>query len=637
MTNHTPPIDFERIRQDRLAAGEVRPIKKAEQGEVGKFPRPSLLAGDPEDDPRLDVSQPAASTGPACADSDLPFGYAMTTRGLVWSDANNDDDRPELLLAGAFEIVAETRDRDGTSWGVLLRWKDHDGREHHFAVPRAMLAGDGADARRVLLDGGLYVAPSRAARDRLTAFLALVRSSGRFTATTRIGWHGSAFVLPEGSVGGKGGEHHLLQGLGAGEHVLHQSGTLKDWQDNIARYAVGNSRLLFSLSTAFAAALIEPCSAESGGIHLRGLSSTGKSTALAVAGSVWGGGETGGYVRSWRATANGLEGVATGHCDALLCLDELAELGPRDAAQVAYMLANGSGKSRSARDGSARKAARWRVLFLSSGEISLADKVAEGGARRLAAGQQVRILDLPADAGAGLGVFEELHEFPSAEPFARHLKAASLSCYGAAAREFLRYVVEDLDAVRLSVSARCREFFDRYVPAQADGQVQRAANRFALIAAAGEVAVDAGVLPWPTGVATDAAGRCFTDWLQARGGTEPPEVRDGIEQVRAFLVAHGMSRFVPAWAESEDGAVATSEIAGFRKQEGDEWDYYVTTGAWRQICVGFNPQLISAVLAERGMLVVPDARHRAKSIKVPRHNKLRLYHLRAAFLEGESD
>lgn len=35
MTNHTPPIDFERIRQDRLATGEVRPIKQAEQGEVG--------------------------------------------------------------------------------------------------------------------------------------------------------------------------------------------------------------------------------------------------------------------------------------------------------------------------------------------------------------------------------------------------------------------------------------------------------------------------------------------------------------------------------------------------------------------------------------------------------------------------
>ena len=63
-----------------------------------------------------------------------------------------------------------------------------------------------------------------------------------------------------------------------------------------------------------------------GGIHFRSASSTGKSTALHVAGSVWGGGDATGYVRSWRATANGLEGVALNHCDTLLCLDELSQL-----------------------------------------------------------------------------------------------------------------------------------------------------------------------------------------------------------------------------------------------------------------------------------------------------------------------
>ena len=266
----------------------------------------------------------------------------------------------------------------------------------------------------------------------------------------------------------------------------------------MAAYAAGNSRLLLALSTAFAAPLIRPCEVEGGGIHLRGVSSTGKSTALAMAGSVWGGGEPGGYVRSWRATANGLEGVALGHCDALLCLDELGELGAGDAGDVAYMLANGVGKSRSTRDGSVRKAARWRLLFLSSGEIGLAEKAAElGSGRRLAPGQQVRILDLPADAGAGLGVFEELHGFGSAEPLARHLKTTSTKFFGTAARAFLRYVVQDVERLRKTVSALSRDFIRRYVPDEADGQVHRAANRFALIAAAGEIAIEAGVVPWP--------------------------------------------------------------------------------------------------------------------------------------------
>ena len=49
----------------------------------------------------------------------------------------------------------------------------------------------------------------------------------------------------------------------------------------------------------------------------------------------------------------------------------------REVGHVAYMLANSEGKSRAKRDGSGRPAARWRTLLLSSGEQSLADKMAE--------------------------------------------------------------------------------------------------------------------------------------------------------------------------------------------------------------------------------------------------------------------
>jgi uncharacterized protein (DUF927 family) len=415
---------------------------------------------------------------------------------------------------------------------------------------------------------------------------------------------------------------------------------LPEWQDRVARYAVGNSRLALALSASFAAALVGPCEAESGGIHLRGASSSGKSTALTVAGSAWGGGELGGYVRSWRATANGLEAVALGHCDALLCLDELAQVAARDAGEVAYMLANGTGKSRSARDGSARRAARWRVLFLSSGEIGLSNKVAEDGRkRRLAAGQQVRVVDIPADAGAGLGLFEALHGFPSAEALARHLRTASASVYGMAARVFLERIAGDLDGIRRAVAQHSRDFVAHQVPPGADGQVQRVAQRFALIAAGGELAVAAGVLPWPAGEATGAAARCFADWLTARGGAEPAEVRDGIAQVRSFLFANGQARFVPAWEVAADQRLPARDVAGFRKHEGDGWDYFVTTSAWREeVCAGLNASALAGALAERGLLRVPEkGPHRAKAITVPGYGKLRLYHLPACLLEGDGD
>src|SRR5262249_21133061 len=150
-------------------------------------------------------------------------------------------------------------------------------------------------------------------------------------------------------------------------------------------------RLAFGISVAFAPPLMELVGETSGGVHYRGTSSIGKTTVLYMAGSVWGSGGMNGFTRTWRATSNGLEATAECHCDALLCLDELSQMDSREAGETAYMLSNGSGKSRARRDGSSRDAAQWRLLFLSTGEISLADKMNETG-RQARAGQEIRLL-----------------------------------------------------------------------------------------------------------------------------------------------------------------------------------------------------------------------------------------------------
>ena len=145
----------------------------------------------------------------------------------------------------------------------------------------------------------------------------------------------------------------------------------EEWRENVAALA-GETREWCSPSVvAFAGPLIEPAGEDSGGFHLRGASSTGKSTALRLAASVWGNPSQ--YCRLWRATTNGLEGLAALHNDGVLILDELGQVDPRDAGEAAYMLANGRGKARAARDGTARQSATWRLFFLSAGEESLSD------------------------------------------------------------------------------------------------------------------------------------------------------------------------------------------------------------------------------------------------------------------------
>ena len=144
------------------------------------------------------------------------------------------------------------------------------------------------------------------------------------------------------------------------------------------------------------------------------------------------------------------------------------------------------------------------------------------------------------------------------------------------------------------------------VPAKADGQVGRVAARFALVAAAGELATALGILPWSEGEASAAAARCFKDWLAARGDSGPEEISEGIRQVRAFIELHGTSRFEEAWPqdtrkkaeitpETELVIRRTINRAGFRRLEheglGENWEYYVLPEAWRnEVCAGFDAE-----------------------------------------------
>jgi putative DNA primase/helicase len=137
-------------------------------------------------------------------------------------------------------------------------------------------------------------------------------------------------------------------------------------------------------------------------------------TLLQMAASVWERGATPGYVRAWRATANGFEGAAASASDTMLLLDDLAVAESRDAQAAIYGLANGCGKARAARDGSLREPKTWRVLTLSTGEVPTETELSEEKGRKARAGQLVRMLDIPADRGMGFGVFD--HAGPEGDP-----------------------------------------------------------------------------------------------------------------------------------------------------------------------------------------------------------------------------
>ena len=262
---------------------------------------------------------------------------------------------------------------------------------------------------------------------------------------------------------------------------------------------------------------------------------------------------------------------------------------------LAYMLGNEAGKARMRRDATARETLTWRTLFLSTGEVGLLAKLIEIG-RRPRAGQSMRLLEIPADAGAGLGCFEKLHGQVGGDALARHLKLASDQHKGHAARAFVEQVAAEFAEVGEAVTDFRKRWIAANVPAGADGQALRAAGRFGLIAAAGELARGWGVLPWPEGEAERAASTCFEAWLATRGGTEPQEIIEGLAQVRQFIEEHGNDRFERAWEVRYDAGgreipERVARRAGFRRQvePGGDWEYLVLPKSWRrEVCRGFD-------------------------------------------------
>src|ERR1700730_310248 len=124
----------------------------------------------------------------------------------------------------------------------------------------------------------------------------------------------------------------------------------------------------------------------------------------------------------------------------------------------------------------ARRVAQWLTLFLSSGEIGRADKIAEDGNKRTRAGQEVRFVDIPADAGAGHGVFENLHGAAHGGELAELLRQATLNCYGTPIRRYLELLTQcygnDLQRLVDRLRKSRDDFLARLVPDPVSGQVR---------------------------------------------------------------------------------------------------------------------------------------------------------------------
>ncbi|WP_374350040.1 DUF927 domain-containing protein [Chitinimonas sp.] len=567
-------------------------------------------------------TKPAADSEPAGV-----TGYTLRDDGLYW--AKSDDAMP-IKLCGWLRVLSHTMNRDDADVGLLLSFRHYiTGGTVEWVAPRRLLYAEGcAELVGGLVDRGLWLSTNPAARRALAAYLVGSQPGNTVRLVRTVGWHGDAFVLPDGVVGATP-EPLRYQPRGQAPAHFQTAGTLAGWRESVGTLAVGNPLLVLSIGMALAAPLLRLVGLDSGGFHLYGKSKDGKTAICDLAGSVWG--KPKGYRVTWSGTATGIEYASETFNDLPMVLDEIGLAKPQDVHLVIYQLSQGVGKARGRADGGLRELTRWTCAVLSNGEHDLSTYLASGGIK-VKAGQLVRFINLP--AARAHGAFDALHGHGSHAELVASLYRSAGQHYGTAGPAFMGKLIEaGAERLREVADDALRAFAARVLPGDASGQARHACHYFALAALAGELASEWDLTGWPAGAATEACAELFAGWLGQRGGAGEHEHAEYIRHLQAFLEKNGQGMFTPF--QGEDAPPPTEEAhrprtlyqAGFVREEkeytsGQIYDggrdgepapvgkvvstartYYITPSAWRDtVFAGLDARAAARHLLVLGVL-----------------------------------
>ena len=464
----------------------------------------------------------------------IPPKFRVNSKGL-YKEVERGDLIVPIRIGDPITVKALVRlGRDG-KWGKLVAWKDSDGVPVETVITREELYGK-SDIWLQKSAGASYNMDALQVTN-LKQYLSLADPSRRANLISKPGWYGNVYAVNRDLVIGALDE----DAIASFQSTCNEKGSLDDWKLHVATLTRGNPIQTIVLCEALAAPLLDPANQESGGLHLIGNSSCGKSTSLKFAQSVW---DYKQQLDTWRATDNALEFVARAHNDGLLIRDESGEAKPQTLDAGIYMLGDNRGKDRchSGSNGvQAKDPLTWRVCVLSSGEEDIETRLKSAGIQ-IKAGQRVRLPGIRVTPND----LRDLHGFQNPADFIAEAEKNFAQYYGTAGPEFVRYVVANLKLLRKKLSSLVNEQAAALCrPIEpCDPQIRRVAKKFALYQIAGHLASVWGILPHTEAEIDQAVELCFARWLSRWGRTTSAEEAEVLERVCSYIETNPRN-FIP--------------------------------------------------------------------------------------------
>jgi len=469
---------------------------------------------------------------------DLGEGYFTNGEGDLLT-LDKDGNEMVVVAGGNVQAHAMSHLEGSVEWSVHYSHRDFDGKKHLTTHSVADLHTNHKTVLRGFLSKGLRLMAGRS--KQFMHFLITHLPAARYIRVSRSGWLEKSwvYVQPNWCEGDPGEKIHLeLEKNCPTISSMNASGTLEEWQQNVAAPLQGNSLAMFCLLFAFLGPMLKILGLEGGGFHVVGRSSIGKTTGLQCAASVYGCGaspsaESGlAYTQAWNQTSNALEGLAAGHTDACTLLDEIKLYAGNDLGSDLYLLAGGRGKGAMDSQRKLREVSTWRGSILSTGEMGILEAIQQKGGRAKA-GMMVRLVDIPV-----ANMFPNPPDGMSSGEFSNWVKAQCGTYYGTAGRAFVSFLVDQLKSepgeVITGLRATLEEFWKELIPAEATSIQERAIRRFAAVRLAGHAAIEAGILPYTA----DDVDNCVSDvmgtWLTYRPSVT--DVQRSLAVLQDFLV-----------------------------------------------------------------------------------------------------
>jgi len=220
--------------------------------------------------------------------------------------------------------------------------------------------------------------------------------------------------------------------------AFEPKGTLEEWKETINFYNREGFELhQFVVGSSFGSILMNLSPVNCAALHIHSKESgVGKTTAIAAAVSVWGRPEE--LIINERDTFNTKMHRGEIYHNLPLYMDELTNSSANELSNLAYQLTGGRQRGRMTSGGNAERyrGDAWKLLSVTTGNTSIIERVSMAKAMPKAEAQ--RILEVKVDR-----LFNEAEEKEEQDRFS----AALSNHYGTAGKEYVQYVISNLDAV----------------------------------------------------------------------------------------------------------------------------------------------------------------------------------------------